>query len=310
MLVPARLNRLVKNDSSGKSRDRMLDEWSIGIYAGPSPFDLKPLRGAENPVLTWRQVSDIPARFVADPFMIKADGRWYMFFEAMNRESQKGEIGVAVSEDGLNWRYEQIVLAEPFHLSYPYVFEWMGDHYMVPETHQAGGVRLYRAVDFPLCWSFAGTLVAGLYFADPSLFWHENRWWLLVDASPERRHDTLRLFWADSLSGRWTEHPQSPIVSGDPRRARPAGRVVAFNGRWVRYAQDCRFSYGSQVHAFEIVELTPTSYRERESPHNPVVCAGSAGWNEAGMHHVDPHPLEDGRWIACVDGLCWKEHAR
>ena len=26
------------------------------------------------------------------------------------------------------------------------------------------------------------------------------------------------------------------------------------------------------------------------------------GWNKDRMHHVDPHQLEDGSWIACVDG--------
>ena len=38
-----------------------------------------------------------------------------------------------------------IVLAEPFHLSYPYVFEWQGSHYMIPESGAAKSVRLYRA---------------------------------------------------------------------------------------------------------------------------------------------------------------------
>jgi hypothetical protein len=37
---------------------------------------------------------------------------------------QEGEIGLATSEDGLKWDYKQVVLNEPFHLSYPYVFEW------------------------------------------------------------------------------------------------------------------------------------------------------------------------------------------
>jgi len=27
-----------------------------------------------------------------------------------------------------------------------------------------------------------------------------------------------------------------------------------------------------------------------------------AGWNAGGMHHVDPLPLADGRWLAAVDG--------
>jgi hypothetical protein len=33
-----------------------------------------------------------------------------------------------------------------------------------------------------------------------------------------------------------------------------------------------------------------------------VLCATDEGWNSQRMHHVDPHLMTDGRWIACVDG--------
>lgn len=54
--------------------------------------------------------------------MVCQDGRWYMFFEVMNQDSDRGEIGLALSDDGIHWEYSQIVLVEPFHLSYPHVF--------------------------------------------------------------------------------------------------------------------------------------------------------------------------------------------
>jgi hypothetical protein len=117
------------------------DEWSIAIYTGDSPLHLKPPTNCATPVITRRDVTDIPAAFVADPFMIRAGGVWYMFFETMNRETKKGEIGLAVSEDAMSWRYQSIVLAERYHLSYPYVFEWRNQYYMVPETYQPGRRR-------------------------------------------------------------------------------------------------------------------------------------------------------------------------
>src|SRR5262249_31319725 len=74
---------------------------SIGIYDGSSPFDLVPVEDAENPVLTRESVSDVPAVFVADPFLVKADGRWHVFFEVLNWQTDKGEIALATSEAGL-----------------------------------------------------------------------------------------------------------------------------------------------------------------------------------------------------------------
>src|SRR5688572_24477234 len=97
----------------------MEQEWSIGIYVGKSPLDLKPPSDLRNPVLTRHEVTDVRALFVADPFMVSVNGLWYMFFELWNRDSRKGEIGLATSVDGAQWSYQRVVLAEPFHLSYP-----------------------------------------------------------------------------------------------------------------------------------------------------------------------------------------------
>jgi hypothetical protein len=274
--------------------------WSIGIYIGSSPFDFIPAAGLENPVFSRSDVSDIPAAFVADPFMIRANNAWHMFFEVKNILTRKGEIGLAVSDNGINWNYSQIVLAEPFHLSYPYVFEFNHEYYMIPETLAAKCIRLYKAAPFPTRWIPVADLVDGT-FADPSIFRFDDKWWMFACAAPFE-HDVLRLFFADDLFGPWIEHPQSPIVENNPRIGRSAGRVVSHNGHMVRYAQDCYLKYGVKVRALEILELTPTSYRERESILSPILMPGDGGWNGQGMHHLDPHLNADGTWIACVDG--------
>jgi hypothetical protein len=81
-----------------------LPHWSIGIYAGKSPFELLPPDDLQNPVLTCADVTDVPASFVADPFMVRSDGVWYMFFEVMVRPLGIGQIGLAISDDGLAWK--------------------------------------------------------------------------------------------------------------------------------------------------------------------------------------------------------------
>jgi hypothetical protein len=280
--------------------------WSIGIYCGRSPLELGPARHAINPVLTRDSVSDVRARFVADPFMLKANRTWYMFFEVMNAQAAKGEIGLAISQDALNWSYQQIVLREPFHLSYPYAFEWEDEYYIIPESYRAKSVRLYKAVDFPGRWSLVGTLLEGDDFVDPSIFYFNHRWWLLADlARPPYDAGILRLFHADNLEGPWVEHPKSPVLEGNPHIARPAGRVVVLDGRVIRYTQDCCPVYGTEVRAFEITELTNTTYQEQPVDLSPIIQASGESWNQSGMHHIDPHSSLDGQWVACVDGFYW-----
>jgi hypothetical protein len=276
--------------------------FAIGLYFGDTPVAVAEPPEIPNPVFSAQQVTDMPAAFVADPFLIKVHGLWHMFFEAMNSRTGNSVIGLAVSLDLITWSYQQIVLAEPFHLSYPHVFEWQGHHYLIPESHQAGAVRLYRADRFPTQWSFVGTLLEGPYLANATPFRHHGQWWLFVDASPAMDNSTLRLYAADKLLGPWREHPRGPVVVENPCMARPAGRVVNYNHRLYRFAQACLPCYGTEVRAFEIAELTPAKYHEIEIIEGRLPCPSGSGWNACGMHHIDAHELVEGWWVACVDG--------
>jgi hypothetical protein len=281
--------------------------FSIAMYTGPSPLELAPTAGVSNPVLTRESVTDHHSSFVADPFMIQVDGTWNMFFESLNWvRARKGEIGLATSRDGIRWSYQGIVLAEPFHLSYPCGFEWCSDHFMIPESSAAGEVRLYRGDPFPRRWTHVATLLSGPVHFDSSVFRHDGRWWMFSETDSVR--GTLRLYQAASLTGPWVEHPKSPIVENDLRIARPAGRVVSWSGRLIRFAQDCRGTYGRSVHALEIARLNPLEYEEVELGDTPVLAGSGRGWNRLGMHHIDAHPLADGSWIGCVDG--WRYRMR
>lgn len=273
--------------------------WEIGILGGSSPLDWG--IPTKNPALTARDVTDVEAEFVADPFMIFRDRIWYLFFEVLRKDLGTGEIGVAVSSDLLAWEYQEIVLRELFHLSYPYVFEWEGSNYMVPETLGANEIRLYKSHDFPRDWRLVCSLVPGGH-ADPSIFWYEGRWWMFACDTPFE-HRSLRLYSAPQLEGMWEQHPESPIIENDSRIARPAGRVVAFGDRLLRFAQDCSGQYGKQVWVFEITQLSRNEYRERRALSVPIIGAGNrGGWRTSRMHHIDSQAMAAGGWVACVDG--------
>ena len=279
-------------------------QWSIGIYAGYSPFELAPAAGARNPVLTGSDVTDRSAAFVADPFLFRDGDAWYMFFEILDRETGQGDIAYASSTDGLKWQYEKVVIDEPFHLSYPQVFSWKGTRYLVPESLRDGTVRLYRASDFPRSWEFAGALLEDVNLSDPSLLRHNGRWWIFAESNPAG-NDTLDLFYADDLLGPYRPHPQSPVVRGNCETARPAGRMLVVDGKLYRFTMNCDQPVpagGDRVRAVEIVRLTATEYEERLVDPQTVVQASGAGWNRDRMHHVDAHRLDSGRWIAAVDG--------
>ena len=273
--------------------------WSIGLYAADVPFEYGPPEGVENPIISAEDVTDVRAESVAEPFMINVDGIWQMFFAVMNAETETGEIGWATSQDARVWQYQRIVLREPFALSYPCVFCVDEEYYMLPQTTEAKSINLYKADRFPEEWSLVGNILDGEWVS-PSVFFFDGRWWMFATPAASRNCE-LDLFFAESLAGPWSEHPMNPIVEGDRRKARPAGRVTVSGDKPIRFAQDCRPYYGSRVRAFEIYDLTTSRYGEREVEESPVLSARTMTWNRSGMHHIDLHSVEEG-WLACVDG--------
>ena len=237
-------------------------EFSIGIAIGDSPCSVRLPKSIANPVLTREDVTDVPATLVADPFMCQRDGRWYLFFEVVNHLTRRGEIGVAVSPDAEAWEYERIVLAEPYHLSYPYVFEWQGSHYMIPESGAAKSVRLYRAarVSSPLGM---GRKFAGGQALRRLVHSLSRRQMVALHGHRARQDEpAAAVVFRGELLGPWHEHPSSPLRD-DQHFSRPAGRVVVADRHPVRFAQDVYPVYGSSVSAFAVTKLTPTEYEER-----------------------------------------------
>lgn len=52
----------------------------------------------------------------------------YLFYETKNPATMQGDIGVAKSIDkGATWQPLGIALDEDWHLSYPYVFNYLGE---------------------------------------------------------------------------------------------------------------------------------------------------------------------------------------
>jgi len=242
-------------------RERLADEqWILVAFlwdkgrSQPAMIPLLPPRGTD-----W-----------ADPCVVTAAGRHHIFFEELLRGERRGHISLAVMDEQGRHQPAARVLERPYHLSYPFVFEWQGGYYMIPETAQNRTIEAYRCVEFPARWEFHKTLSVGVTATDATLFAHGGKWWLFANVrapGDEPRHDNLFLFSADGpLSDRWQPHPKNPVVS-DARQARPAGRLFEHAGRIYRPSQDCSRRYGGALNINRVETLTGDDYRERRVAH-------------------------------------------
>lgn len=302
-----------KEDSEGS--------WSIGVFYGHSPFSLKPIEAANlwkddsaawpvaNPVMTCASVSasGFPSNFVADPFLYVQGNTLYLFYETKNSITMQGDIGVAKSVDnGATWQQLGMALDEDWHLSYPYVFDYEGQIYMMPESREKGELRLYKAVDFPLKWTVE-KIIMKKPFVDSFIINRDGKYWLFgSDHSGfgTNRNGQLEIWYSDSPLGPWQPHKKNPIYNVDSSLgARNGGRPFVYDGYLYRVGQDCGESYGRRVRTFRVEVLTENEYKEVEVPFILEVSnKGRNAWNSARYHHLDVQQLISGQWIGVMDG--------
>jgi len=212
----------------------------------------------------------------ADPIVFAKDGRNWLFIEEIPGQG-KGVLSVMEFLPGGVLGKPLRVLEEPFHLSYPMVFEHEGTVYMVPESAQAKQVRLYRATDFPRGWVLDRVLLDDVSATDATFLEHGGSWWMFVNirAGGGSSWDELHLYRSESRFGPFEAHPLNPVVS-DVRRARPAGPIIKRGGKLFRPAQDCSSWYGRALSMMEIVRLNESGYEEREATQlEPELIPGS-----------------------------------
>lgn len=233
----------------------------------------------------------------ADPFPVRHGRDTYVFFEERPYATGRGRISVLPIAPDSEPRPPVVVLEKDYHLSYPCVFEWRGDFYMVPESREAEQVQLYRASRFPSEWEFCGVLLDNFAASDSTLAAIDGAWWLFTSTSLGRgaRVEELHLFHAARPTGPWTPHRRNPVKC-DVRSARGAGQIVCWNGAYYRPAQDCSVRYGYAVSINKIVALDSDRYLE--------VKVGELlpNWRPGlvGTHTVNRVP-----GLTCLDGL-WR----
>jgi hypothetical protein len=206
-----------------------------------------------------------PNRFWADPFPVFWNGKYYVFLEDAGYSPRRGRISVIeLNLDGTHSDPE-VVIERDYHMSYPFVFQFRGDFYMVPETYANNCIELYVCTKFPSRWEQCAVLMEDVKAVDATLFNTKDRWWMFVNIQSDRSsvNDELFLFHAPNPTGPWEPHRRNPIVS-DARCARSAGKIYYSEGKLLRPAQDCSGSvYGRAIRIQEIVSLDEQNYEER-----------------------------------------------
>ena len=207
---------------------------------------------------------------IADPFLFVHNDTLYLFYEHLTRWFGTGRICMRSTQDLKIWTEERDVLVEPFHLSFPFVFEDGGKVYMLPETGGDKSITLYEAEDDTLThWRKVKKLMEDDEPWYDSIIHKINGKYYLFTGHDNDVQQVQHLFVADNLAGPYQEHPSSPICEGRDR-ARNAGALIEKDGALYRPVQVCVNSYGEQTSVMKIEKLTPTEYQETPFKQNII----------------------------------------
>jgi len=211
----------------------------------------------------WTVLGDPGNHFYADPFPITWRGRTFVFFEDLDHRVGKGIISAIEFGDTGPIGEVVPVLEEPWHLSYPFLIEDDGELWMIPESSLNGDVALYRCVRFPDRWERHATLLSGLELADATITRHNGLHYLFGAwrDGTGGYSDSLAIYYAEHLLGPWLPHASNPVLI-DRASTRPAGNFVTIDDKLWRPVQDCAAGYGAGLALAEIVELSPTTFRQ------------------------------------------------
>jgi hypothetical protein len=268
--------------------------WSIGY--GESKEYPKSINVKENAIYSIEKLKEQndSTVFLADPFFVKEKGVFYLFFEHKKTKTN-ADVGLLTSNDGKNYQYKGTVLTQKFHLSYPQVFKYKSNFYMVPESKQANAVLLYKAYDFPYDWRVYDTLIANVQLKDPSIYVSDSL--NIMVASDDKLN--MYVYQANSLFGKWKLHKKPIAMIGTEARA--GGRFFADKKGLILPIQNCTdgYGYGLSLYRFCFKEGSYTTERV-----SPFFLKGNKEIKEfnAGMHQLDIQKLDDNQYYYVYDG--------
>ena len=239
-------------------------------------------------------------RFWADPQIIFNNDKYFIFVEEYIYKKNKAHLSVfELTKDGEITK-PVIILDKPYHLSFPYMFEFENNYYMVPETSPNKTIDLYKCTNFPYQWDFVQTLMEGVAAVDTVIQHHDGKWWMftnIMEVEGSNLLDELFLFSSDSIfSKTWNPHPLNPIVS-DVKSARGAGQIFPYKGNLFRPAQNCANTYGYGMTINKIIKWNEDEYEEE------IVNSINPDWEKS---IIATHTLTFAGGLSMVDARAWR----
>ncbi len=235
------------------------NDWQIGIVRS----DLKKFLFSN----LHQKIKWINCKFdvyQADPFGIEKDGKLYLFYEEYLKDKEYALLKCSVYDTELNRTDDRVILDDGTHKSFPFVFQFEGKIYLMPESGAIKKLEIYECIDFPFIWGNERTIL-NFACSDAIIKKFENSWLLFYTKSNQiDENEILYLKSSSNLFNNW-ENETERIITKNFLNSRNAGAIQQIDDKYFRFAQNCSTNYGANIVIQQIFNSEYETYVEELS---------------------------------------------
>ncbi len=197
----------------------------------------------------------------ADPFLIEDNGKTYLFCEMFDRHKSKGLLGIC-ELIGNKTTEIKLIMELNCHTSYPCVFSYKNNWYMIPETLENRNIELFRAESFPNKWTLDKNILDKYEAVDTTVFEYEGEIYLFIyNLGYNNSNRTLSICKLDMEEKKIKE--LKTVVTYLEKVGRPAGNIISIKDKLIRPTQYCENIYGEKI-IYKEISFYNDKYLEKD----------------------------------------------
>ena len=263
------------------------------------------LNKAKDPFVVLPNTKDF---WYADPSIVYDKENTYVFMEAFEKKEHIGRIAVSHFEKDGILSTPQVILKEPFHLSFPTIVRWNDKLYMIPETCQCNSLCIYECLQFPHQWNLYKPFDVGCKLVD-TIVLEKTKEKLTLQTStwqePNFLNTKFQIYYLKNQDGTLTLEADQEFNSKQTfsTKNRNAGSLFSYKNSLVHpvqvssdvqyglYIDFWKYSGVEQIASEKITAIQPKDIVIEKI--NPKAVAGIHSYCSDGNYEV-------------IDACCWR----
>lgn len=196
----------------------------------------------------------------ADPFLFEYNDDIFLFAEYYSYKLKRGIISVSKYNKTTD-KFEKFtpIIVENYHLSYPVVFNYKGDVYMMPESGESNSLYMYKCKSFPNEWEKMPLAMSNIRLVDTTPYIKGDNFLALslrISDPAYANGDLVLLKYDGSKFDIISDKP----LSSDMSFARPGGNFFSYEDVLYYPSQNCDGEYGKSLNIVKLSDGLDASF--------------------------------------------------